>query len=195
MTKIVLASNNKNKHKEFSELLKDSGLELVRADEKIEVNETGESFLENARLKAHAWSLKTGCKALADDSGILVRALSWLPGVRSARIVEGSDEDRNNWLLESLGESADRYAEYAASVVLCDAREGWTIETEARCGGEIATSPRGNNGFGYDPIFIPRGYSQTFGELSEDVKMKISHRALAVRHLLRKIQDLKNIVA
>lgn len=185
---IVLASNNKNKHEEFSSLLRDSGIKLVFSDMKIDVEENGSSFYSNAYLKARAWSEMTGLPALADDSGIAVRSLDWLPGVRSARIVAGSDEKRNTWLLDNLKGKSDRYAQYIAALALCDAKNGWTLASEARCGGQIAEAPRGSNGFGYDPLFIPDGYSKTFGELDREIKLKISHRSFALRNLLYMIK-------
>ena len=182
--KVVLASGNANKHKEFNILLKGSEIELVPQSEKLEVEENGNSFLSNALIKAKAWSNKTGLPALADDSGIIVRAINWLPGIRSARIIEGTDEDRNRWLLAQLKDREDRYAEYVAALALYDCENGWVIETEGRCPGVIADRERGSFGFAYDPLFIPNGYSETFGELPDEVKLKISHRSIALNKLL-----------
>ena len=181
---VILASGNENKHREFKKLLEGSEIELVFSHEKLEVEENGNSFLSNALIKARAWSCKTGLPALADDSGIAVRALNWMPGIRSARIVEGTDNDRNEWLLYQLKEKEDRYSEYIAALALYDYERGWAIETEARCGGVIAGHQCGNSGFGYDPLFIPSGYSMTFGELPAEVKLKISHRSIALNKLL-----------
>ncbi|MCL2147225.1 MAG: RdgB/HAM1 family non-canonical purine NTP pyrophosphatase [Synergistaceae bacterium] len=182
--KVVLASGNRNKHVEFIKLLEGSEIELVPLVEEIEVEENGNSFFSNAWIKAKAWSRKTGLPALADDSGVIVRALNWKPGIRSARIIEGTDSDRNKWLLAELKDKADRYAEYVSAIALCDCKSGWTIETEGRCPGVIDKCERGNLGFGYDPLFIPNGYSGTFGELSAEVKLKISHRSIALYKLL-----------
>ena len=184
MMKVVLASGNRNKHKEFKKLLEGSEIELVSLSGEIEVEENGNSFFSNAWIKAKAWSCKTGLPALADDSGIIVRALNWIPGVRSARIIEGTDSDRNKWLLAELKDKTDRYAEYVAALALCDYKSGWTIETEGRCPGMIDKCERGNLGFGYDPLFIPEGYYKTFGELSVEVKLRISHRSIALNKLL-----------
>jgi XTP/dITP diphosphohydrolase len=182
--KVVLASGNEHKHKEFNKLLLGSEIELVYSPLKLEVEENGDSFFSNALLKAKAWSRETGLPALADDSGIIVRALNWMPGIRSARIVEGTDNDRNEWLLAELKDKVDRYAEYIAALALCDYKNGWTIETEGRCGGEIAHSQSGNSGFGYDPLFVPNGYTKTFGQLPSQVKLRISHRSIALYKLL-----------
>jgi len=182
--KIVFASGNEYKYGEFRKLLDGSEIELVYYPEKMEVEENGNSFFSNAFIKAKAWSCKTGLPALADDSGIVVRALNWMPGIRSARIIEGTDYDRNEWLLAELKDKDDRYAEYVAALALCDNENGLTIETEGRCSGTIADNQRGNMGFGYDPLFIPNGYSNTFGELSTEIKLKISHRSIALNRLL-----------
>jgi XTP/dITP diphosphohydrolase len=184
IVKVVLASGNENKHREFKKLLEGSEIELVPHVEKLEVEENGNSFLSNALIKAKAWSGKTGLPALADDSGIIVRTINWLPGIRSARIIEGSDDDRNKWLLAQLKDRGDRYAEYVAALALCDCESGWIVETEGHCPGTIADCQHGNSGFGYDPLFIPNGYFKTFGELSAEVKLKISHRSIALNKLL-----------
>jgi XTP/dITP diphosphohydrolase len=182
--KVILASGNENKHREFKELLLGSEIELICSNEKYEVEENGNSFLSNALIKAKAWSQKTGLPALADDSGIVVRAINWMPGIRSARIIEGTDNDRNEWLLAQLKDKEDRYAEYVAALALYNCEGGWAIETEGHCGGVIADCQRGNSGFGYDSLFIPNGYSKTFGELPSEVKSKISHRSIALKKLL-----------
>ena len=182
--RVVLASGNEHKHKEFKILLEGSEIELVNIFEKLDIEENGNSFFSNALIKARAWSRKAGLPALADDSGIIVRALSWMPGIHSARIIEGTDKDRNDWLLAQLKDKEDRYAEYVAAIVLCDHNNGWAIGAEGRCRGTIAAYQRGNSGFGYDPLFIPDGYSKTFGELPAEVKLKMSHRSIALGKLL-----------
>ena len=182
--KVVLASGNEYKHREFKKLLEGSEIELVCLFEKFEVEEDGNSFFSNALIKAKAWSRKTGLPALADDSGIIVRALNWMPGINSARIIEGTDKDRNEWLMTQLKDKEDRYAEYVAALILYDHENGWAIGAEGYCPGTIAGCQLGDSGFGYDPLFIPIGYSRTFGELSEKVKLRISHRSIALNKLL-----------
>ena len=182
--KVVLASSNEHKHGEFKKLLEDSEIELVYYPQKLEIEENGSSFFSNALIKARAWSIKTGLPALSDDSGIIVRDISWMPGIHSARIIEGTDKDRNEWLLTQLKDKEDRYAEYVAALVLCNYESGWAIGTEGRCPGTISAYQRGNSGFGYDPLFIPVGYEKTFGELPTEVKLKISHRSIALNKLL-----------
>jgi XTP/dITP diphosphohydrolase len=148
------------------------------------VEETGSTYAMNAFLKAQAWALASGFPSLADDSGIEVEALSWAPGVRSARIVEGSDADRNRWLLSQM-EQVDgdgRRARFVAAVALSVPE--WTVVCEGVCDGRLAKRETGAHGFGYDPLFIPDGCDVSFGELSSDVKNKISHRARAVQALV-----------
>ena len=182
--KVVLASCNEHKHVEFKRALEGSEIELVNIVEKLEVDENGNSFFSNALIKARAWSHKTGLPALADDSGIIVRALDWAPGIRSARIIEGTDKDRNEWLLAQLKDKEDRHAEYVAALVLYISENGLAIGAEGSCPGTIADHQRGSSGFGYDPLFIPIGYTKTFGELSTEEKLKISHRSIALKKLL-----------
>ena len=187
--KVIFASGNEHKQGEFKKLLEGSRIELVYSPEKLEVEENGDSFFSNALIKAKAWSRKTGLPALADDSGIVVRSLSGMPGIRSARIIEGTDKDRNEWLLAQLEDKDDRFAEYVAALVLCNNERGWAIGTEGSCPGTIAALQRGNSGFGYDPLFIPIGYSKTFGELSSEIKLRISHRSIALNKLLHVVFD------
>lgn len=196
--KIVLASGNRHKYTEFlaffDRLKKDvcCDFELLYAGDferhllsSVDVEETGDTFEENAAIKARAWASATGLPALADDSGIEVRALQGAPGIRSARAAEGSDGDRVVWLLTQLGQSVDRRACFTASLAI--ALPGFAVNgrdyfaAEGRCWGNISDAPKGENGFGYDPIFIPDGSAQTFGELTAAEKSKISHRAIAMK--------------
>jgi XTP/dITP diphosphohydrolase len=159
------------------------------------VEETGSTYAMNAFLKAQGWALASGLPSLGDDSGIEVEALSWAPGVRSARIVEGSDADRNRWLLSQMdklekmntGENSRRarfVAAVALSVPFSPAEGEWTIICEGACDGHLGEREAGGHGFGYDSIFIPDGYDVSFGELPSAVKNKISHRAKAVQALV-----------
>jgi XTP/dITP diphosphohydrolase len=211
---LLLATGNRSKYREFLKLLPAAVVgELLFAPEAlrrknagfntsfnagfnadVNVEETGSTYAMNAFLKAHAWALASGLPSLADDSGIEVEALSWAPGVRSARIVEGSDADRNRWLLSQMdkidkmrGENGRRarfVAALALSVPSSLAEGGWTIICEGVCDGRLGRRETGECGFGYDPLFIPDGYNVSFGELSSDVKNKISHRAKAVQALV-----------
>jgi XTP/dITP diphosphohydrolase len=149
-----------------------------------DVQESGRTYEENALIKARAWARAAGIPAIADDSGLEVRHLSWAPGIRSARIASGGDEDRINWLLAELDGVTDRRACFAASIVIAFPAETGKgrdyFASEGRCWGNIADELRGKSGFGYDPVFIPSGYDTTFGDLGPDIKSRISHRAAAM---------------
>lgn len=186
--KIVLASRNRNKYKEIKSTADEIGVELLFGgdfDVPCRVEEIGGSYIENSLLKSRAWTKKTGLPSMADDSGLEVRALDGRPGVHSARMVEGSDAARVEWLLSQMKGKTDRSAAFVCcvTVVFPDGRED--MACEARCEGRIAESPRGNSGFGYDPIFIPNGYDKTFSELGDEIKLKISHRAKAIKGIAK----------
>ena len=158
-----------------------------------DVEETGTTFRENAELKASEFATQTGHLCLADDSGLEIEALNGEPGVRSARFAgsETSYAIKNAMLLEMLGAANDelRRARFVCAMALA-APGGEVIRTvEGLCPGTIASSPRGTNGFGYDPIFIPDGYGETFGELTDDVKQRVSHRARAANEIVRYLLD------
>ena len=144
---------------------------------------TGRTFEENALIKARAVSRHTGRTTLADDSGLEVDALEGAPGVRSARYAgaDATDQDNIRRLLDALDgiSDADRTARFrcVVAVVVPDGRT-WTAE--GACEGRILQAPRGDAGFGYDPLFVPAGYENTFAELDAGVKNRISHRALAL---------------
>ena len=185
---LLLATANRHKYEEFLRLLP-CGLagEFLYAPDvaPLEVEETGTTYAMNALLKAEAWARASGMPSLADDSGIEVEALSWAPGVRSARIVEGGDRDRLQWLvakMEPFKEPSQRRAHFVAALALAVPGE-WTAVCEGSCSGHLAHAPSGSRGFGYDPLFIPDGYAVSFGELPASVKDEISHRASALRTL------------
>ncbi len=192
--KLVIATGNAGKYKEFKEIIRSCSDEF--ADEIIFapdmaamiVEETGRSYSENALLKAKAWSEKSGLPCLADDSGLEIDALDGAPGLYSARIVKGNDSDKLSWLLCELADKSNRSARFAASLALSVPDE-YMLITEGYCYGTIADFPRGINGFGYDPVFIPDGYNLTFAELSQDIKNKISHRANAFRKLISHVKS------
>ena len=183
---IVFASGNRGKFKEMREQLAPSGVELLFGgdlDGPHDIEETGESYAENALIKARAWAEATGLPALADDSGLEVAALGGLPGVRSARIVPGGDAERTRWLLGELAESGDRRARFSCAIAVVLAADKEPLIVTRYCQGTITREPRGTSGFGYDPIFIPDGFDKTFAELGDEIKNKISHRALAARSI------------
>ena len=184
LDKLIIATGNEGKFREFREIVGDFANEIVFAPEvgKLVVEETGRTYRENAMLKAYAWAEKSGTACLADDSGLEVEALDGAPGLFSARIIPGSDSDKVSWLLSQLQGKDNRRARFAASLALCVPNE-YTLITDGYCYGTIALSPRGSNGFGYDPVFVPDGYSLTFAELDRHTKNTISHRTNAFRKI------------
>lgn len=189
--KIILASNNKSKLREFKELVAGMDIELISQREAgcdFEVDETGETFEENAFLKADAVTKATGCIAIADDSGLVVDALGGEPGVYSARYGlghEASDEDRNRYLLNKLGDDTTERSARFVCCICCTMPDGTVLQTRGECEGEILHAPRGENGFGYDPLFLPVGYDKSTAEMSPDEKNAISHRGRALREFMK----------
>ncbi|MGI8732523.1 MAG: non-canonical purine NTP pyrophosphatase [Pyrinomonadaceae bacterium] len=144
--------------------------------------ESGETYAENAIIKATEYARQCGLCALADDSGLEVDYLGGLPGVRSARFGEGSDADRVQLLLVRLAGVAlqDRRARFVSVVAIAHPTSGVLNIAAGECRGTIKETPLGENGFGYDPIFVPEGFQLTFGQLPSEIKRKISHRAKAL---------------
>jgi len=184
-TTFILASNNQGKYREFKAILEPLGFSLVPqavAGVDFEVNETGETFEENAYLKASTVAQYTRFPAIADDSGLCVNALGGAPGVHSARFGGGkdwTDEQKYRYLLEKLEGAEDRSAKFVSCICLV-LPDGRTITARGECPGRIAEEPAGDGGFGYDPVFIPEGHDEPFGVLGTGVKNKISHRARAL---------------
>ncbi len=193
--KIVLATHNRNKVREISQML--PGWEVAAEDSGAE--ETADTFVGNARLKARALAPRhPGAWILADDSGLEVSALGGAPGVRSARYAgrDGDTPANNALLLKNLEGVADRRACFTCAVVLVDP-EGQEHVAEGHCPGRIIDRQVGAGGFGYDPMFVPDGYDRTFAELSPEEKNAISHRgrALAVaRGVLEKAADASRTI-
>ncbi len=183
--KIVLATHNAGKVREMREILAPFGVRVLSAGDLnlSEPEETGTTFVENARIKAVTAAKESGLPALADDSGLCVHALGNRPGIYSARYNEpkknGFDYAMKK-LNEELGDAADRTAHFSCALVLAWA-DGETAEFEGRVDGLLLKQPRGDRGFGYDPMFVPDGYDGSFAELPEDVKNAISHRARALK--------------
>jgi XTP/dITP diphosphohydrolase len=176
--KIVLASTNAHKLEELSALLAGHDFAL---GPKLEVEETGTTFAENALIKAKAFLAATGQPALADDSGLAVEVLGGRPGVYSARYAP-TDAERIAKLLGELGDNADRRAAFVCAMALA-LPDGRVIAVEGRCEGLITDGARGEGGFGYDPIFLVPGLGRTFAQLSAAEKNGISHRGRAVELL------------
>ena len=200
--KLVIASHNEGKVREIRDLLGPYGIEPVSAAELDlpEPEETGVDFIENADLKARQAADLSGLPALSDDSGLCVEALGNRPGIFSARWAvppgasgdDQADRDFNYAMqrvqteLEALGPDASRAAHFvcALAVVWPDGQAQWF---EGRVDGTLVWPPRGENGFGYDAMFLPNGADQTFGEMDPDAKHRISHRAAAFEKLVEKL--------
>ena len=190
--KLVLASDNKNKLREFRTLFENFGVELISKAESgftEEVEETGETFAENARIKAEAVMRATGLAAIADDSGLCVDALNGAPGVYSARY-GGLDDDaaRYRLLLQNMRGSMTRAAHFHTSVV-CLFPDGTELTAEGECPGTIAYAPMGDGGFGYDPIFYYPPFGKTLAEVTPEEKNQVSHRAVALRAFYDKLKE------
>ena len=192
--RLILASNNAKKLKELRAILADTGVEVIPQREAgcdFEVEETGETFEENAYLKASAVTKATGEAAIADDSGLCVDALGGAPGVYSARFTGNhadSDEVRNRFLLEKLKDAEQRSARFV-SCICCTLPNGDILRSRGECEGEILHAPRGENGFGYDPVFLVKSAGRSMAELSAEEKNRISHRAVALRRFQEELRD------
>lgn len=186
--KFVLASHNKKKLKEMADILSKFGIEIEPLPENApEPEENGTTFAENAKIKALSAMKFTGLPAIADDSGLCVDALGGEPSIYSARYCEGTDEDRNNFLLSKMKGKENRKCHFACAIC-CAFPDGNIIESMGECEGRLLTEPAGNGGFGYDPIFYVDEYKCTFGELSSEIKNKISHRAVALDEFTQKLK-------
>lgn len=198
--KLMIATNNPGKFRELKELLSGVSLKLAAlADfpDLTEVEETGSTFDENARLKARGYAMQTGLHTLADDSGLEVEALDNRPGVLSARYggANMSFAEKMAKLLVELDKigNTERRARFVCSMAVADENGNILVISKGICEGKIATEPRGKGGFGYDPLFIPDGFNLTFGELPEAIKQKISHRARAFEQIIPFLRDFSVI--
>lgn len=189
---LVIASHNQGKIKEFHEVLGERWQITPQADLGVsEAAETGLTFIENALIKARHACTATGFAALADDSGLVVPALGGDPGLRSARYSGEGDLRNNALLLENMAQySGDQRAGFYIAVVvfLRHADDPTPIIAEGRWYGRIAEAPRGEGGFGYDPLFIPEGARRHAAELTAEEKNRVSHRAKAVHSLIKQLQ-------
>ncbi|MFN9547583.1 MAG: RdgB/HAM1 family non-canonical purine NTP pyrophosphatase [Cyanobacteriota bacterium] len=193
-TPLVIASGNAGKVREFAALLAGLPLVVQPQPEGLEVEETGVTFAENARLKAEAVAHATGCWALADDSGLTVDALGGAPGVLSARYA-ASDEARIARLLAELAaagasEAPRRGAAFVAALALADPGGSVRLAVEGRCEGRIVEAPRGVGGFGYDPVFLVPELNLTFAEMDKATKGRVGHRGRAFALLEPGLREL-----
>jgi XTP/dITP diphosphohydrolase len=194
----VLATRNPHKIVELRAILAEAGVELDllgvdRFPDLPEVAETGLTFAENALLKARDVAARTGLPALADDSGFCVDAMNGMPGVFSARWAgrHGDDAANLSLLLGQLGDVPDEHrgAHFACAAALA-LPDGTEVVREGRIEGRVIRSPRGEHGFGYDPVFVPRGRELTTAEMEPAAKNAISHRTLAFRALTEDLAEL-----
>ncbi len=196
--KLLVATTNEGKLKEIERILSPLGYQVVKPPKKLKVEETGNTFLENAYLKARAYYEEFKIPTLADDSGLVVQALGGYPGIYSSRfhsiefggiepVEESPDKANIRKLLKLLEGKQDRSAKFVAYTVLYLGSSGFFSWGE--CRGEITHEPAGEGGFGYDPIFKPEGFDRTMAQLSPQEKDAISHRGKALRELARLLEN------
>ena len=185
---LVIASGNKGKIGEFKKLLDDFPIDLLTQPVGFEIEETGTTFMENARIKAIAVSQATGNLALADDSGLSVEALGGAPGIYSSRYAS-SDKQRIEKLLAELKPFSNRKAKFECALCIASG-EKVLIEVSGFCEGLITFFPKGQNGFGYDPIFEVSGLGETYAEMDHEKKKHIGHRGNAFKLLIPKLKQL-----
>lgn len=193
--KLLVATRSTGKIREIMASLAGLDAEVIGLDQvsigDFEPAETAATFDENAAIKAEAYSQKTQLLTLSDDSGLEIDVLDGLPGVNSKRFIEGSDADRNNHILQLMADKTDRTARFVTVLCLHDPVSQTSVFFRGTLEGAIANQAAGNEGFGYDPIFIPEGYQKTLAEVDLAEKNSISHRAKALSKLRAYFQ--KNI--
>jgi XTP/dITP diphosphohydrolase len=196
--KLVIATHNPGKLREIAALIEPLGIDCVGAEELglPEPEEIGVTFVDNADLKAREAADLSGFPALADDSGLCVDAIQDRPGIFSARWAEDAQGNRD-WMramskvwdeVQATEPDAPPAAHFVCALSLAWPNDGQTEAFEGRVDGTLTWPPRGGKGFGYDPIFVPAGYEQTFGEIDPEHKHQISHRADAFRKLVRALK-------
>lgn len=185
--KIVLASSNAHKVKEINEIVAGSCLEFILPPDNFDPIEDGKTFEENSLIKAKAaWELSKTW-ALADDSGLCINALGGAPGIYSARYAE-TPAKRIERVLKEMEDKTDRNAHFACCMTLINPNGEIEFSTTGICEGSITREARGDNGFGYDPIFLVKGDTRTIAELSEEEKNQISHRSIALRRVIEHLK-------
>jgi XTP/dITP diphosphohydrolase len=194
---LFLGTGNKKKIIELGQVLEPRGYRLKTPSDlpsQIEVDETGSTFLENAKLKAIAQAKHTGLWSIGEDSGLCVLALDGAPGIYSARYSgpNGTDATNNALLLERMAGVSDscREAFYVSTIALADPSGRIHIEVSGECWGRILRAPRGEGGFGYDPLFEISEFHRTFAELGVNVKRAISHRGRSLRAFLARLDSI-----
>lgn len=189
MPRLIVATGNPGKLQELQAYLEGTGWELALKPPELDIEETGETFLDNARLKATQVAIATGEWAIADDSGLAVDALDGAPGLYSARY-GATDADRIQRVLTGLADKTDRAAQFICALAVVRPDGSVAAEAEGICPGEITHEPRGDNGFGYDPIFFVPELGLTYGEMSAAQKHHLSHRGRAIGLLLPQLAAL-----
>lgn len=200
LERLLIATRNKGKIAEFADLLRPLDVPLATLADFPDLaapEETGETFAENAAIKAAYYARHSGEWAIADDSGLEIDFLDGAPGVHSARYggEDWSYQEKMALVLSRLAAAKEheRAARFVCVIRIANPAGNIIITAEGICEGRIAHQPRGGNGFGYDPIFIPDGFDRTFGELSDDEKRAISHRGKASAQLIRKMLDFTGV--
>ncbi|HHP7243086.1 MAG TPA: RdgB/HAM1 family non-canonical purine NTP pyrophosphatase [Elainellaceae cyanobacterium] len=187
--KLVVATGNPGKLDEMQAYLSDLPCQLVLKPAALEVEETGQTFMENACLKASQVAKVVGEWAIADDSGLAVDALGGAPGLYSARYGKTNDERIHRLLSELNGES-NRTAQFICAIAIARPDGSIALQSQGVCRGEILDKPRGTSGFGYDPVFFVPEHELTFAEMPSATKHHISHRGQAFQQLLPTLSDL-----
>ena len=189
MKKLIVATSNPGKLQEMQEYLTGLSWELALKPPELDVEETGVTFIENAIIKASEVAKTLKQWAIADDSGLAVDALDGAPGIYSARY-EKTDADRIDRLLKELGNNNNRQAQFICAIAIARPDGSIALQTEGICHGGILSAPRGDGGFGYDPIFYVPSQKQTFAEMSSEIKNQVSHRGLAFAQLLPELKKI-----
>ena len=189
MPTVIVATGNPGKLGEMQGYLADLDWQLALKPPEIEIEETGTTFLENARLKASEVAKSLGEWAIADDSGLMVDALDGAPGLYSARYGP-TDAARIERLLRELGTTANRAAQFVCAIALARPDGTIALQTEGVCPGEIAQQPSGGGGFGYDPVFYVPTAGKTFAEMARAEKDRLSHRGVAFAQLMPALRSL-----
>jgi XTP/dITP diphosphohydrolase len=189
MTVLVVATGNPGKVKEMQAYLEGLPWELTLKPKDLEVDETGQTFAENACLKASQVAQATRQWAIADDSGLAVAALNGAPGIYSARYAE-TDAACIDRLLRELGDTTDRNAQFVCAIAVAQPDGAIVLQAEGTCPGTILHARRGDGGFGYDPVFFVPKYNLTFAEMPAELKNTISHRGQAFEVLLPQLQRI-----
>ncbi len=194
--KVVLASSNKGKIKEFNFLFKNSGFEVIPFSKfsKIEIPETGNSYEENAYLKAKKSFEISGLPVLADDSGLEVKSLNNEPGIFSARYAgnDVTDKKNNEKLLAKLKNKSNRDAKFVSVLIFYDPKKKIEIYTYGELKGSIGKKEKGAQGFGYDPLFKIKNTNITMAQISFEKRMKVSHRAESTNKMLAELKKFQN---